>query len=106
LRQTWFCVSIGALFKIKTYLDVPLILSTGPNSIYLSLLLLSKALGATVYSHLTLVMNVRSDVKTDIFGQPVPKLYLGRVFSYRNILGKLGTVKMANSGHIAPSSSF
>jgi hypothetical protein len=33
-------LSIGAIFRRKTYLDVPLILSTGPNGMYLSILLL------------------------------------------------------------------
>jgi hypothetical protein len=33
-------LSIGAIFRRKTYLDVPVILSTGPNGTQLSLILL------------------------------------------------------------------
>jgi hypothetical protein len=35
-------LSIGAIFRSKTYLDVPLILSTGPNGMYLSVLVLCR----------------------------------------------------------------
>ena len=38
-------LSIGSILRRKNYLDVPLILSTGPNSMYLFLLLVQACLG-------------------------------------------------------------
>ena len=41
-------LSIGAIFRRKNYLYVPLILSTGPNGMWLSLILLVNLLYETV----------------------------------------------------------